>query len=233
MKRSRDHNILINRTLFIIHYCILYSRSLLMSIFQVPGHISRKEHLPLHKSSRPFHQSSFITLLRKPRQQATFIAALAILLLTVYISFLYHWAGPGSQMLPDLESTRSNQISLILQSIHKHGTSRMTKTTAGQVHLTKKEELAAVSSFLASLSSRNHIPLFVDPSSPIDPQLILDFDTRAPWAAKEVQAMVDDVWSRNPVFLYSKVCASPEVPRQISWLTSESSNSIILQLRVM
>jgi len=85
----------------------------------------------------------------------------------------------------------------------------MTKTAADQVHLTKKGELAAVSSFLASLSSRNHIPLFVDPSSPIDPQLILDFDTRAPWAAKEVQAMVDDVWSRNPVFLYSKVCVLP------------------------
>jgi len=186
-----------------------------MSILQVPGHISRKEHLPLHKSSGPFHQSPFITLLRKPRQQATFIAALAIILLTVYISFLHHRAGPGSQMLPDPESTRSNQISLILQSIHKHGTSRMTKTV-DQVHLTKKEELAAVSSFLASLSSRNHIPPFVDPSSPIDPQLILDFDTRAPWAAKEVQAMVDDVWSRNPVFLYSKVCALPEVPRHIS-----------------
>lgn len=203
-----------------------------MSIL-VPGHIPHKERLPLHKSSGPFHQSPFIALLRKPRQQATFIAALTIILLTVYISFLHHRAGPGSQMLPDPESTRSNQISLILQSIHKHGPSQMTKTAADQVHLTKKEELAAVSSFLASLSSRNHIPPFVDPSSPIDPQLILDFDTRAPWAAKEVQAMVDDVWSRNPVFLYSKVCALLEVPRQISWLTSEPSNSIILQLRVM
>lgn len=62
-----------------------------------------------------------------------------------------------------------------------------------------------MTSFLASLP-QNVIPLSVEPSKPIDPQLVLDFDTRNDRAAEEVQAMVDDVWVRNPVVLYAKVC---------------------------
>lgn len=173
-----------------------------MSVLQLPGRISRSEHLPLHK---PSGQPPITPPLRKPRQQATLLAVLAFILLIIYVFFLHHQAGLGSQIVPDSEtSARHNQLSFTLESIHKHGVPRMRKTAAEQIHLTDKQELAAVSSFLTSLSSQNHIPLFVDPSNPIDPQLILDFDTRAPRAAKEVQAMVDDVWSRNPVFLYSK-----------------------------
>ncbi|KAF8629878.1 hypothetical protein AX15_003237 [Amanita polypyramis BW_CC] len=76
-----------------------------------------------------------------------------------------------------------------------------------QINLNAVEELAAVSSFLASLP-HNVIPSFVDPSLPIDPQLVLDFDTRGPRAEQEVQAMITDVWTRNPVFLYSKMHSS-------------------------
>lgn len=73
-----------------------------------------------------------------------------------------------------------------------------------QVQLNESQELAAVSSFLASLP-QNVIPPFVDPSRPIDPQLVLDFDTRSPRAADGVQEIVEDVWTRNPVILFSKV----------------------------
>ena len=65
-----------------------------------------------------------------------------------------------------------------------------------------------MSSFLASLRS-NSIPHFVDPSRPIDPELVLEFDTRSPRAQEEVRVMVKDVWAQNPVFLYSKVRACP------------------------
>jgi hypothetical protein len=71
--------------------------------------------------------------------------------------------------------------------------------------LTPAQELAAVSSFLASLP-QNVIPPSVDPALPIDPELVLDFDTRSPHAMEEVERVVDDVWSRNPVMLYGKVC---------------------------
>jgi hypothetical protein len=73
-----------------------------------------------------------------------------------------------------------------------------------QISLDAAQELAAISSFLASLP-QNHIPPSVDPSVPIDPQLVIYFDTSSLRAADEVQAMVDDVWLQNPVFLYSKV----------------------------
>jgi hypothetical protein len=75
------------------------------------------------------------------------------------------------------------------------------------VQLNESQELAAVSSFLASLP-QNVIPLSVDPSRPIDPQLVLDFDTRSPRAVDGVQEIVDDVWTRNPVILFSKLHSS-------------------------
>jgi len=72
------------------------------------------------------------------------------------------------------------------------------------VQLDAPQELAAISSFLAS-QPQNVIPLSVNPSRPIDPELILDFDTRRSRAGEEVARMVADVWQSNPVFLYSKV----------------------------
>ena len=78
---------------------------------------------------------------------------------------------------------------------------RTTQRTPFQ--LNAAQELAAVSSFLASLP-QNTIPSFVDPLHPIDPQLILDFDTRGSRAKEEIKAMVVDVWAMNPVLLFSK-----------------------------
>lgn len=75
-----------------------------------------------------------------------------------------------------------------------------------QIKLSEVEELAALSGFLASLP-QNVVPPHVDPSQPLDPQLILDFDTRGSRAQEEVISFTEDVWARNPVFLYAKVCA--------------------------
>jgi len=72
------------------------------------------------------------------------------------------------------------------------------------IELTSEQELAAVTSFLASLA-QNVLPSTVDPSKPIDPSLVLDFDMRSPRAPEEVKAMVEDIWNRNPVFAYTKV----------------------------
>lgn len=77
-----------------------------------------------------------------------------------------------------------------------------------QITLDAQQELAAVSSFIVSLP-QNIIPSSVDPTQPIDPQLVLDFDTRSPQAPEEVATVVHDVWARNPVLLYSKVRISP------------------------
>ncbi|KAJ7594436.1 hypothetical protein C8J56DRAFT_778295 [Mycena floridula] len=66
------------------------------------------------------------------------------------------------------------------------------------------QELAAISSFLASLP-QNVIPSFVNPARPIDPELVLDFDAHSPRALDELNRVVGEVWSRNPVFLYCKL----------------------------
>ncbi|KAI0030955.1 hypothetical protein K488DRAFT_13116, partial [Vararia minispora EC-137] len=60
------------------------------------------------------------------------------------------------------------------------------------------QELAALTSFMAALP-QNVLPPSVDPAAPLDPQLVLDFDTRSPAAANELDELVRDVWLRNPV----------------------------------
>jgi len=72
-----------------------------------------------------------------------------------------------------------------------------------QLKLDESQELAAVAAFVAALP-QNTIPRSIDPSQPIDPQLVLDFDTRNPRAADEVKQIVEEVWSRHPVMLFTK-----------------------------
>ena len=74
-----------------------------------------------------------------------------------------------------------------------------------QITLTPEEELAALSSFIISLPDQNILPPSVDPSQPIDPQLILDFDTRTDGAEDELKRLVAATWEYNPVMMYTKV----------------------------
>ena len=155
---------------------------------------------------------------RKSKPRTTFVA-LVLICLTAYI-FVAH----ASYLSPPItlrhsDSPSSEQLAAALKTIQnswvKAGTSEISHgyppgkghrpDTLPTIHLDSSQELAAITSFLASLS-QNVLPPTVDPTQPIDPQLVLDFDTRGHRAHEEVQAMVDDVWTRNPVFLYSKVC---------------------------
>ena len=52
---------------------------------------------------------------------------------------------------------------------------------------------------------QNVIPPDIDPTLPLDPQLVLDFDTRGPQAEEEIAEVIMDVWIRNPVVVFSKV----------------------------
>jgi hypothetical protein len=77
-------------------------------------------------------------------------------------------------------------------------------TSRPQISLTPEQELGAVSSFIISLPSQNVIPSTVDPSQPLDPQLVLDFNTRADGASEELNKLIIDVWDTNPVVMYIK-----------------------------
>ncbi|KAJ7933841.1 hypothetical protein B0H13DRAFT_1952213 [Mycena leptocephala] len=94
------------------------------------------------------------------------------------------------------------------QTVFAFEKNRNSRAGAGRKHKKLSGELAAVSSFLASLP-QNVIPPSVNPTLPIDPELVLDFDTRSPHAMEEVERVVDDVWSRNPVMLYGKLYSPP------------------------
>jgi hypothetical protein len=72
------------------------------------------------------------------------------------------------------------------------------------VSLSPEQELGALTAFMAALP-QNVIPSNIDPSKPIDPQLVLDFDTRSPQAENEIDNLVIDVWLSNPVVLFAKV----------------------------
>ena len=149
---------------------------------------------------------------RKTKHRTTFVALLALVCLSIYI-FVAH----ASYLAPPLvHSPAADQLAIALETLQN---SRLTPGNSGVFHshrlsksnrlntplrLDPSQELAAISSFLASLP-QNVLPPTVDPTRPVDPQLVLDFDTRSTRAQEEVQAMVEDVWTRNPVFLYSKV----------------------------
>jgi hypothetical protein len=160
---------------------------------------------------------------RKPKQRTTFVALIILACLTSYLFIAHSAFLPPSIALRRSDSS-ADQLALALETIqnsrladisNNHGMHR------GKGHprppplmLDTAQELAAVSSFLASLP-QNVIPPHVDPAHPIDPQLVLDFDTRGPRAQEEVRAMVEDVWLRNPVFVYSKVSLVALLPFNI------------------
>ncbi|KAJ3719063.1 hypothetical protein DFJ43DRAFT_1206910 [Lentinula guzmanii] len=144
---------------------------------------------------------------RKTRSRTALLVFLSLVFISSYIFFVQrpalstsivpHRTTAGSSLAEALDAMRNSHMA----SGAEH---RKSTYSQPQVQLTPEEELAAVSSFLASLAA-NVIPSTVDPSQPIDPQLVLEFDTRGSRASEEVQVMVEDVWQRNPVFLYSKL----------------------------
>ncbi|KIJ18583.1 hypothetical protein PAXINDRAFT_161441 [Paxillus involutus ATCC 200175] len=89
--------------------------------------------------------------------------------------------------------------------------------TRPQISLSPSEELAALSAFLAALP-QNVIPTTVDPDQPLDPQLVLDFDTRSESSKEELDRVIDEVWTRYPVILFTKLHSADS--REIRYMFS-------------
>ena len=163
---------------------------------------------------------------RKPKQRTTFAALILLVCLTTYIFIAHSSVSPALALRNarsgDARGTTSEQLALALETIQNarlkeaarlkslaaSSTASSSKSShaadAQELTMSPSEELAAITFFLASLP-QNVIPHTVDPKKPIDPQLVLDFDTRGAKAKEELDALVEDVWSRNPVFMWSKV----------------------------
>jgi hypothetical protein len=174
---------------------------------------------------------------RKAKQRTTFVALLILVCLTSYIFIAQSTFMSPALALRRSDSAAADQLALALETIqnsrpsdgaNKHGLKKSHHNIKVPLKLDATEELAAVTSFLASLP-QNVIPPTVDPSLPIDPQLVLDFDTRGSRARDEVKAIVEEVWQRNPVFLYSKLYspASRELKSILSGLYLRPAPTII------
>jgi len=153
---------------------------------------------------------------RKSKMYRTiFLALFALIIVSTYIFFVARPAlahapislhadssggGSGRRITKDLPHSRLFQLP---PSPHQKSPTAAASEKP-RLQLDRSQELAAVSSFLASLP-QNVIPSTIDPSRPIDPQLVLDFDTRGPRAVDELKQIVDDVWAQNPVMLYSQL----------------------------
>ncbi|KAF8973018.1 hypothetical protein BDZ97DRAFT_1900855 [Flammula alnicola] len=163
---------------------------------------------------------------RKPKQRTTFVALIILVCLSTYI-FIAHSASLSPALSMRRSDSSTDQLALALETIqnarlaevkNKHNMKKGHHQYKAPLKLDLPQELAAVTSFLESLP-QNVIPHTVDPSKPIDPQLVLDFDTRGPRVQEEVKAMVEDVWLRNPVFFYSKLYSSSS--REIKSMLAE------------
>ena len=70
--------------------------------------------------------------------------------------------------------------------------------------LEPQQELGVLVSFMVSVKA-NVLPSDIDPSKPLDPQLVVGFDTRADGAKEEVEALVEETWLNYPVVIFSQV----------------------------
>ncbi|KAG1771624.1 hypothetical protein EV702DRAFT_1136152 [Suillus placidus] len=171
---------------------------------------------------------------RKPlNHRATSLALIGLIVVSFYIFFV---ARPSLDLAPialrtdalghagthgshpqDKDDPPPSSRLFRLPSNTQRKTVTVTNVNRPQVKLDESQELAAVAAFVAALP-QNMIPRSIDPSKPIDPQLVLDFDTRSPRAADEVNRIVQHVWSRYPVMLFTKAhhAHSREIRRMIS-----------------
>jgi hypothetical protein len=139
---------------------------------------------------------------RKFRLRATLLCLVSLVSLTSYICLI---APPSLSFErpphPPPHSWRNLAAEFPLPP---HGPGHFPPPPRPDVSLSPEQELGALTAFMAALP-QNVIPSNIDPSLPIDPQLVLDFDTRGPEAEDEIADVIVDVWTNNPVVLFTKV----------------------------
>lgn len=141
------------------------------------------------------------------RRRTTLLAFFALISLCAYTVFI---APPSLQLAPVTSPNRNGRLrnQLAYAAVQHPNPSAAHNVEPWTLTLTAKQELAALCSFLGALSS-NALPLSVDPSEPLDPQLVLEFDFTKRTeedVREEIDYIVSDVWERYPVIVFSKVC---------------------------
>jgi len=169
--------------------------------------------LPASSSSkfgRPRFTVNQSLISRQWLQRTTFLALFSLFSVSVYILLVNGSSNLGQVVAPPQgKSPFRAAMNTIAHSADRHWrqTHKDVLASRPQVTLTPEEELAALSSFIISLPDQNILPPSVDPSQPIDPQLIIDFDTRTDGAEAELKRLVATTWENYPVVMYTKPSA--------------------------
>jgi len=160
------------------------------------------------KFSRPRFTVSQSFVSRQWLQRTTFIALFSLFSISVYILLVNGSTNlrPAAISQQIKSPFRAAMNTIIYSPDHPwRPTHKDVLASRPQITLTPEEELAALSGFIASLPDQNILPPSVDSSQPIDPQLILDFDTRTDGAGAELKRLVEATWENYPVVMYTKV----------------------------
>jgi hypothetical protein len=150
---------------------------------------------------------------RKSRQRATVLCLMSLVVLTTYVCLVSPPAlSPGQSPHRHRHPSPEDAWRQLVENLPKppHGGFHNHQP---EIVLSPEQELGALTAFMAALP-QNVIPPDVDPTRPIDPQLVLDFDTRSPRAEEEVDNIVSEAWFRNPVVVFSKVKCLSHSPSQ-------------------
>lgn len=145
----------------------------------------------------------------RAKQRTTILALFVLVALSCYILFITNpslssksrvYGDRGAfDAYKDFVATHKSAPTRRPQPIYQP-----VNTYVPQLTLTPSEELAALSAFLAALP-HNRLPSAVNPNQPIDPQLILDFNTGSESAKEELDRIVEEMWARHPVVLFARV----------------------------
>lgn len=180
--------------------------------FSEPEPYSPQFFPPVASSSSKFNTPritiSQFFISRQWLQRTTFLALFSLFSVSVYILLLNGSSNLQQVAVPQqIKSPFQAAMKTIAHSNDRpwRPTHKDVLASRPQITLSPEEELAALSSFIISLPDQNILPPSVDPSQPIDPQLILDFDTRADGAEAELKRLVAATWETYPVVMYTKV----------------------------
>jgi len=158
---------------------------------------------------------------RKARLRATFFCLFSLIVVTTYVCLVSPPVlSPGHPLHPYRSKLNRIDDSWRMFAPTLMGISRPAHLAVSRpdVKLSPEQELGALTAFMVALP-QNVIPSNIDPSKQIDPQLVLDFDTRNPQAEREVDNLVIDVWLGNPVVLFAKLHSA--VSRELKFILKE------------
>jgi len=160
-------------------------------------------------------QIAFSSITQKKGSRFAFIGLFSLLVIASFTVLSFNPSRgiavgaerPGAVKLPYDAFERYRASTANSYSSHRNHASR---PTYEPITFTPEQELAALLSFITALPS-NALPQSVDPSKPIDPELVVDFDVRKERdeVERELAVMESSVWEMYPVILFSKSHNAP------------------------